>query len=106
MVERPSAGGELIRHVVISGYVQGVGFRYWTEQMALRHGLEGFVRNLRDGSVEAVFSGPESAVDAMLAACRQGPAGAAVASVENVDGGPELLAQRRRGERFSVLPTV
>jgi acylphosphatase len=93
------------RHVIIRGRVQGVGFRYWTEQEALARGLEGFVRNRRDGSVEAAFSGPVKVVDEMVEACRQGPRGATVTEVDEVDGDPALTAQRP-GERFSVLPTV
>ena len=95
-----------IRHVIIRGRVQGVGYRAWTEDEALRQDLEGWVRNRRDGTVEAVFSGPEEVVATMLAACRQGPRGARVEAVDARDGADELLAQRRRGERFSVLATA
>ena len=68
--------------VVISGRVQGVSYRAWTEREARARGLAGHVRNRRDGAVEGGFSGPEAAVDAMLAACRQGPAAARVAAVD------------------------
>ena len=64
-----------IRHVLIRGRVQGVGYRAWTERTACERGLGGWVRNRRDGAVEAVFMGETAAVDAMLAACRAGPAG-------------------------------
>lgn len=67
--------------VVISGRVQGVSYRAWTEREARARGLAGHVRNRHDGTVEAVFSGPEAAVDAMLAACREGPPGARVDGV-------------------------
>jgi len=70
--------------VRISGRVQGVSFRVWTERQAIQLGLSGWVRNAEDGSVEAVFSGPGAAVDAMLAACRRGPRLARVESVEVV----------------------
>jgi acylphosphatase len=70
--------------VRISGRVQGVSFRVWTERQASELGLSGWVRNAEDGSVEAVFSGPSAAVDAMLAACRRGPRLAHVESVEVV----------------------
>ena len=53
---------QAIRHVIIRGRVQQVGFRAWTEDTALEHGLEGWVRNRRDGAVEAVFAGPAEAV--------------------------------------------
>lgn len=59
--------------VRISGRVQGVGFRDWTQREAVARGLSGWVRNLPSGEVEAVFSGDAAAVDAMLAACRSGP---------------------------------
>lgn len=68
-------------HVVITGRVQGVGFRYWVEADAVSRGLAGWVRNRRDGSVEAVFLGEDSAVDAMLAACKEGPVSALVTDV-------------------------
>lgn len=59
--------------VRIRGMVQGVGYRAWTEQAALRHGLDGWVRNRRDGSVEALIAGRRDAVDAMLEELWQGP---------------------------------
>ena len=65
-------------HVRIDGRVQGVGFRYWTEGVAVSLDLSGWVRNRRDGSVEAVFSGPADAVEEMLERCRQGPPAARV----------------------------
>jgi acylphosphatase len=102
----PSGSDTIVRHVVIKGRVQGVGFRYWTEQQALLRGLDGFVRNRRDGSVEALFCGSAKVVAAMLEACRKGPPGSSVSGVEDLSGGPELLRERRRGEHFSVLPTL
>ena len=68
--------------VLISGRVQGVGFRYWTLRAAEDRGLSGWVRNLPDGRVEALFSGPPARVDEMLAACHKGPRFSAVRSVE------------------------
>lgn len=68
--------------VRITGRVQGVSFRAWTETEATRRRLGGWVRNVRDGSVEARFSGPAGAVDEMLALCREGPALARVDDVE------------------------
>ncbi len=69
-------------HVLISGFVQGVGYRAWAERRATALSLSGWVRNRSNGDVEAVFSGPAEAVDAMLAACRQGPRHSSVDSVE------------------------
>lgn len=57
----------------IHGRVQRVGFRAWTEREARARGLDGWVRNRADGTVEAVFAGSEAAVEAMLAACADGP---------------------------------
>ena len=68
----------VVRHVRIEGRVQGVWFRGWTVEEARRRGLDGWVRNRRDGSVEAVFAGPAEAVDAMIAACHTGPSSARV----------------------------
>ena len=95
-----------IRHVVVRGRVQGVGFRAFVEVEALRHGLEGWVRNRHDGSVEAVFAGPPEQVEAMLDACRRGPFHARVEALDNRDGGEDHLKLRRPGEVFSVLPTI
>ncbi len=66
----------------IRGRVQGVGYRYWTADQATALGLDGWVRNRADGSVEAVFAGDAEAVDEMLARCRSGPPLARVAAVE------------------------
>ncbi len=69
-------------HVYISGRVQMVAFRANTQRMAARYGLDGWVRNLRDGRVEAVFEGDGENVEAMVMWCRKGPA---LAMVDNVD---------------------
>jgi acylphosphatase len=60
-------------HVLISGFVQGVGFRAWTERRATALGLSGWVRNTEEGDVEAVFAGPSDRVEAMVSACMEGP---------------------------------
>jgi acylphosphatase len=91
------------RHVVIRGRVQGVGYRAWTEVTALERGLEGWVRNCRDGSVEAVFSGPDGDVAAMIAQCRRGPPGARVDAIDQREATPDEIALRRADELFSVL---
>lgn len=98
--------GTIIRHVLIRGRVQRVGYRAWTEHEALTRGLEGWVRNRRDGSVEAVFSGPAEAVAAMIEACWRGPPGARAEVVDERASGADDLAMRPAGERFSVLPTA
>lgn len=96
----------VVRHVKMRGRVQGVGYRAFVERKAREQDLEGFVRNRRDGSVEAVFAGAAEAVAAVIEACRRGPRGAVVEAVDVEEGGPELLQQRNPGERFSVLSTV
>jgi acylphosphatase len=98
--------GGMIRQVTIRGRVQGVGYRYWVEQQARAHGLEGWVRNRRDGSVEALFAGPEDVVSNMVASCRRGPSSARVDAVDQRPGDADALNLRRPGERFSVLPTI
>jgi len=97
---------DAIRHVTISGRVQGVGYRYFVERVAQSRDLEGWVRNRRDGSVEAVFSGPADAITAVIAACRRGPSSARVEAVQDEAANPDMLNLREAGERFSVLPTI
>ena len=95
-----------IRQVMITGRVQGVGYRAWVEYQARNHNLEGWVRNRRDGSVEALFAGPPEIVSDMVAQCRRGPSSARVDAVQDEGASPDALNLRRPGERFSVLPTV
>jgi acylphosphatase len=84
----------------ITGRVQGVGYRVWVAQEAERLGLKGWVRNRRDGSVEAVFKGGEDAVVRMLDECWQGPRGA---KVDNVVA--TVIADEGWSD-FSVRPTA
>jgi acylphosphatase len=97
---------EIVRRVSVRGRVQRVGYRAWTERAALERGLQGWVRNRRDGSVEAVFAGPAAVVEEMIAACRRGPFGAEVAALEQEDVAASEVALRRPGELFSVLATA
>jgi acylphosphatase len=69
-------------HVIISGRVQGVSFRWYTSNMAQRLGLTGWVRNLPDGRVEAIFEGPDEAVRQAVAWCHHGKRPARVEDVE------------------------
>jgi acylphosphatase len=68
-------------HVGVTGRVQGVFFRATCARRAVDLGLAGWVRNAADGSVEAVFEGPDEDVEAIVAWCRTGPAGARVEDV-------------------------
>ncbi len=69
-------------HVFITGRVTGVFFRYYTQQLARKLGVNGWVRNLRDGRVEAVFEGGREEVEKMVKFCHDGPPGARVTDVE------------------------
>jgi acylphosphatase len=84
---------EMICRVIIRGRVQGVGFRAWAEITALELGIEGWVRNRGDGSVEAVLAGSEEAVLTMVESCH----------VDQTEAGERDLELRRPGELFSVL---
>ncbi len=94
MAERKSV------RAVITGTVQGVWFRAWTIEQATQRGLDGWVRNRRDGSVEAVFSGPAASVEDMIQACHRGPSAAEVREVA-VSAAPEPPATG-----FRKLPTA
>lgn len=85
--------------VIVSGRVHGVGFRMWTEEEASQLEVKGWVRNLRDGTVEAVFTGSDAAVGEMLNRVRVGPLGARVSGVEtrDWDGG--------KFDTFAILST-
>jgi acylphosphatase len=74
-----------VRRVIVHGRVQGVGYREWTRRMALRLGLTGWVRNRRDGTVEAVLEGSADQVRAMTELMRDGPMAAVVNRVEATD---------------------
>lgn len=86
------------RHLRISGRVQGVGFRYHFTRAARECGISGWVRNRRDGSVEAVVSGTPAAVEKITAWARQGPPHAAVT-------GFEMEAANGSFSSFETLPT-
>ena len=80
------------RHVVIYGFVQGVGFRFGVERTAKALGVAGWVRNRPDGAVEAVFEGERAGVEALVEFCRRGPRGAEVERVDVEEESAEGLA--------------
>lgn len=84
-------------HVIVHGKVQGVFFRYETQQAALERGIVGWVRNLSDGTVEAVFEGPQAAVHSALTWCRQGPPAARVDKVDVI-----WLSVRKNYHSFEI----
>lgn len=89
----------ITRRLTISGRVQGVGFRYALADEARARKLSGWVRNRRDGSVEALVAGPEAEVDALIAWARRGPPAARVTGVL-----VEPSAEATAG--FDIAPTV
>ncbi|MEO1193055.1 MAG: acylphosphatase [Pseudomonadota bacterium] len=91
-------------HVFISGKVQGVWYRAWTVQEAQKRGLRGWVRNLRDGRVEALFVGSDAAVQEMVALCHEGPPLARVEAVTQVDSPP--AEAERLGAGFEERPSA
>jgi acylphosphatase len=99
-------GDRVIRHVFVRGKVQGIGFRVWTERQALSRGLEGWVRNRSDGSVEALFAGPPALVKSMIEQLRKGAPLSTVDRVDERDADSLELAAKRNSEKFSLLPTV
>ena len=95
--------GEPERRVVrlrIEGRVQGVGYRVFVEREAGRLGLDGWVRNRRDGGVEAVLAGPADVIDVMLDRCRVGPRSSRVDMLKVLDESAAV------GHGFEVRPTV
>jgi acylphosphatase len=93
------------RRVLVRGRVQGVGFRYWTRGEAARLGVDGWVRNRADGSVEAEFEGDPSAISELIEILGRGPAGAVVSDVEVSDLPPdgETGFEIRAGEQGGML---
>jgi acylphosphatase len=88
----------MAKHLLISGRVQGVGFRYSMAEEARRLGVTGWVRNRRDDTVEAVIDGPPPALEALLAWARSGPPAAHVTGVQVADTGGSFA-------RFEMRPT-
>lgn len=84
----------------IEGRVQGVGYRDWFLDWALKHGIQGWIRNRKDSSVEALCIGSEEQIQAAEEATRRGPVMARVKSVT------VSQAQGIAGETFRILPTV
>ena len=87
-------------HLTISGIVQGVGYRYWLSRRARERDLHGWVRNRRDGTVEALVAGEEGAVDEFVELCRSGgPPGAMISELT-----VEVASVEEEITGFSILP--
>ena len=102
-MKNPSSSPVRVR-VFVSGLVQGVGYRYSTMNQAKYFGLGGWVRNLPDGRVEAVFEGSKKAVEGMIDWCRRGPTSATVSELvleyENPEG--DSLRDRSASRTFEI----
>jgi acylphosphatase len=95
-----------IVRLIFHGRVQGVGFRYYVEGEAKVCGLEGWVRNRRDGTVEAVVAGEERLIEGLINACRRGPPVSHVEKIDIEDADADDLKLRNPGEKFSMLATA
>ena len=85
-------------HIVITGKVQGVGFRYWLYQIANEKNVYGWVKNINTNEVEAVFLGKEKKVDEIIKLCRKGPTSSNVVSVKIED-----YQQEYTNKSFDIL---
>ena len=85
-------------HVFISGTVQGVGYRYFVRSSAKKLGLTGWVRNVEDGGVEAVFQGEKAVIEQMITLCKKGPF---LSEVEHI--GFEWEDQEESHKEFSIV---
>jgi acylphosphatase len=89
----------------IVGHVQGVGFRAFVLREAERLQVSGWVRNRNNGDVEALFLGPATAVETLIAACRRGPSQAGVVNIIIQEPEPDVIAETPiRG--FTLRPTI
>jgi acylphosphatase len=89
---------QTIRHFLITGRVQGVGFRFYMQRKARELGVTGWVRNRRDGSVEAMAQGESDAVETLTSWARRGPPSAVVADIRIGEGSGDYSS-------FETLPT-
>ena len=90
---------QTVKHLIVTGRVQGVGYRYFMSRAARELQVTGWVRNRHDGSVEAMVAGTPDAVAAIVERAQRGPSHAMVAGVEVTEGQGSF-------ERFDTLPTV
>ncbi|MGL4285215.1 MAG: acylphosphatase [Phreatobacter sp.] len=95
----------MVIHLIVSGRVQGVGYRQWFSRHAQARGLEGWVRNRSDNTVEAVLSGDEASVEVTINEAMNGPLGAKVDRIDRRAAEGRDWAQGP-GQGFAILPTV
>lgn len=89
------------KHLIISGKVQGVGFRYWLQNYATQKGVFGWVRNLNTGQVEVFLMGGERTISELIEACELGPTNSLVEHIEISDSKDPCPT-----ESFEILPTI
>jgi acylphosphatase len=94
---------DVVQLLRIRGRVQGVGYRAFVQEQALRLDLSGWTRNRSDGAVEALVGGEKGAIEKMIALLHRGPPGAHVAAIETRDAASEALNGYRGN--FTILPT-
>ena len=90
----------MIRHLIVHGRVQGVWYRGWTVDQAQALGLDGWVKNRRDGAVEILVSGPDAAVAELIRRCHDGPPAARVERIE------EMVVEDMPAKGFAQRPTA
>ncbi|HXW71680.1 MAG TPA: acylphosphatase [Methylocella sp.] len=100
-----SSEGAIVR-VIVSGVVQGVGYRAWMQIEASARGISGWVRNRSNGDVEALLAGPSDAVEALCSACWRGPSQASVSHVEVAEARASDLADSLGKGGFRQLATL
>lgn len=88
--------------IIVSGVVQGVGYRQWLRERALLAGVTGWVRNRSNGTVEALLAGAPDTLEALVAEARKGPRGARVTDIER----REASATDHAGPDFSIAPSL
>jgi acylphosphatase len=88
------------KRLVIRGRVQGVGYRYAMVDAAMASGVTGWVRNRRDGSVEALVQGEPAAIESIVAWCRRGPSTSRVSAIDEIEATDELVTG------FELRPTI
>jgi acylphosphatase len=97
---KPASTQDVRVHIVVTGHVQGVGFRYATVDAAMRIGVRGWVRNTREGRVEIIAEGSRDQLGDLIAWCHRGPTLARVSSVEHAE-----VARDEELDGFQVRPT-
>ena len=93
-------------HLLINGKVQGVGYRAFFEDKAVALDVEGWVRNRKNGAVEAVVAGEAQNVDRLIDTCWKGPPACRVETIEPSETNEEMLSNRPKGKKFTMLPTI